>query len=87
MYAISISCLVTVCASLRHEARTPTMGNKPSHVRLYRDCSAADLAFTAFITVLAAYAAWAPGRLACEDRQPELAWLLAMLSPDETCER
>ncbi|KAJ7668113.1 hypothetical protein B0H17DRAFT_1088203 [Mycena rosella] len=63
--------------------------NKPSHVRLYRDCSAADLAFTAFITVLAAYAAWAPGRLACEElgRQPELAQLLAMLSPDETCER
>ncbi|KAJ7093808.1 hypothetical protein C8R44DRAFT_989899 [Mycena epipterygia] len=63
--------------------------NKASHVRLYRDCSAADLAFTVFITVLAGYAAWAPGRLACEElaRQPELAQLLALLSPDETCER
>ncbi|KAJ7450442.1 hypothetical protein FB451DRAFT_1566627 [Mycena latifolia] len=30
---------------------------KASHVRLYRDCSTADLAFTAFLTVLAAYAA------------------------------
>ncbi|KAJ7450418.1 hypothetical protein FB451DRAFT_1527574 [Mycena latifolia] len=37
--------------------------NKASHGRLYRDCSAADLAFTAFLTLLAAYAAWAPGRL------------------------
>ncbi|KAJ7461950.1 hypothetical protein FB451DRAFT_1496231 [Mycena latifolia] len=41
------------------------------------------LAFTAFLTVLAAYAAWAPGRLACE----EVAQFLAFLSPDETCER
>ncbi|KAJ7450473.1 hypothetical protein FB451DRAFT_1527646 [Mycena latifolia] len=54
--------------------------NKPSHVRLYDDCSTADLAFTAFLTVLAAYAAWAPGRLACEERAQ-------LLSPDETCER
>ncbi|KAJ6509784.1 hypothetical protein DFH09DRAFT_416862 [Mycena vulgaris] len=63
--------------------------NKASHVRLYRDCSAADLAFTAFLTALAAYAAWAPGRLACEElaRQPELAQLLALLAPDEACER
>ncbi|KAJ7450450.1 hypothetical protein FB451DRAFT_1527619 [Mycena latifolia] len=30
--------------------------NKPSHVRLYHDCSTADLAFTAFLTVLAVYA-------------------------------
>ncbi|KAJ6570479.1 hypothetical protein DFH09DRAFT_917044, partial [Mycena vulgaris] len=60
--------------------------NKPWHVRLYRDCSAADLAFTAFLTALAAYAAWAPGRLACEElaREPEVAQLLA---PDKACER
>ncbi|KAJ7436918.1 hypothetical protein FB451DRAFT_1417159 [Mycena latifolia] len=32
--------------------------NNASHARLYRDCSAADLAFTAFRTVLTAYAAW-----------------------------
>ncbi|KAF8207808.1 hypothetical protein K438DRAFT_1755221 [Mycena galopus ATCC 62051] len=75
--------------------------NKPSHVRLYRDCSSADLAFTAFLTVLAALAARAPARAACE--QPELAPLLTLLpsllyssfgfgssapvSPDEACER
>ncbi|KAJ7450413.1 hypothetical protein FB451DRAFT_1566614 [Mycena latifolia] len=51
--------------------------NKASHVRLYRDCSAADLAFTAFLTLLAAYAAWAPGRLASSRSS----------QPDETCER
>ncbi|KAJ7433078.1 hypothetical protein B0H11DRAFT_2122920 [Mycena galericulata] len=70
--------------------------NKPSLVRLYRDCSAADLLFTVFLTLLAGYAAFSPapgpgqGRLgACEElaRQPELAQLLTLLSPDETCER
>lgn len=68
--------------------------NKPSHVRLYRDCSSADLAFTAFLTVLAGLAARAPARVACE--QPELGALLSILlsyapgsavSPDESCER
>ncbi|KAJ7436950.1 hypothetical protein FB451DRAFT_1193608 [Mycena latifolia] len=53
--------------------------NIASHVRLYRDCFPADLAFTAFLTVLGAYAAWPLGRLACSE--------LALLSPDETCER
>ncbi|KAJ7098573.1 hypothetical protein B0H15DRAFT_821246 [Mycena belliarum] len=63
--------------------------NKPTHVRLYRDCSLADLAFTAFLTALAAYAAWAPGRSVCEElaRQPELAQLLTLLASDEACER
>ncbi|KAJ6587771.1 hypothetical protein B0H10DRAFT_2093298 [Mycena sp. CBHHK59/15] len=56
---------------------------KPSHVRLYRDCSAADLACTAILTALAGYYLAAPGR--CD--QPELAQLLALLAPDETCER
>ncbi|KAF8207789.1 hypothetical protein K438DRAFT_1962051 [Mycena galopus ATCC 62051] len=64
----------------------------PSHVRLYRDCSSADLVFTAFLNVLAALAA-------CE--QCELAPLFALLltllyssfgfgspvSPGEACER
>ncbi|KAJ6509789.1 hypothetical protein DFH09DRAFT_1374625 [Mycena vulgaris] len=59
---------------------------KPWHVRLYRGFSAVDLAFTAFLTALAAYAAWAPGHLACEElaSEPEVAQLLA---PDEACER
>ncbi|KAJ7818958.1 hypothetical protein B0H14DRAFT_2837697 [Mycena olivaceomarginata] len=70
--------------------------NKPAHVRLYRDCASADLAFTLFATLLAFLAARAPARAACE--QPELAPLLVSLSaylstfytsagPDEACER
>ncbi|KAF7352204.1 hypothetical protein MVEN_01183700 [Mycena venus] len=74
--------------------------NKPSHVRLYRDCASADLFFTAFLTVLAFVAARAPARAACE--QPELSVLLSYIysnsnsylsyfgtpvSPDESCER
>ncbi|KAJ7167833.1 hypothetical protein C8R46DRAFT_1094276 [Mycena filopes] len=68
--------------------------SKASHVRLYRDCTSADLAFTAFLTVLAALAARAPARAFCE--QPELGPLLSVLltfypgatgSPDEACER
>ncbi|KAJ7787507.1 hypothetical protein B0H13DRAFT_2395200, partial [Mycena leptocephala] len=34
--------------------------HNPSHVRFYRDCSAADLALTVLLTVLAAYAYAAP---------------------------
>ncbi|KAJ7181557.1 hypothetical protein C8R43DRAFT_941392 [Mycena crocata] len=68
--------------------------NKASHVRLYRDCSAADLGFTFFLTLIAAWAqsglsSTTNPRFACEElaRQPELAQLLALLAPDETCER
>ncbi|KAJ6560122.1 hypothetical protein B0H19DRAFT_1146545 [Mycena capillaripes] len=72
--------------------------NKATHVRLYRDCSSADLAFTVFLTLLSFLAATqgrASARAACE--QPELAPLLAFLfaflsgsvspAPDEACER
>ncbi|KAJ7721875.1 hypothetical protein B0H16DRAFT_361832 [Mycena metata] len=51
--------------------------NKPTHLRLYRDCSSADLAFTAFLTLLALLAARAPARAFCE--QPELAALFSSL--------
>ncbi|KAJ7245795.1 hypothetical protein C8J57DRAFT_1725117 [Mycena rebaudengoi] len=34
--------------------------NKAPHVRLYRDCSAADLLFTAFLTLLAVYLTFSP---------------------------
>ncbi|KAJ7616425.1 hypothetical protein FB45DRAFT_872888 [Roridomyces roridus] len=72
--------------------------NKPSQLRIYRDYSFADLAFSAFLTVILFAFALAPTfsrdatatfRIACEElaRQPELAQLLLMLSPDETCER
>ncbi|KAK7062369.1 hypothetical protein R3P38DRAFT_695057 [Favolaschia claudopus] len=68
--------------------------NKPPHVRLYRDCASADLAFAAFLTVLAGLAARAPARAFCE--HPDLAPLIAVLlvyfqptgsNPDEACER
>ncbi|KAJ7615374.1 hypothetical protein FB45DRAFT_992914 [Roridomyces roridus] len=72
--------------------------NKPSHLRIYRDYSVADLAFSAFLTTLFSFFVLAPifsadaaatFRVACEElaRQPELAQLLLLLSPDETCER
>ncbi|KAJ7053507.1 hypothetical protein C8F01DRAFT_1166625 [Mycena amicta] len=72
-----------------------------SHVKLYRDCASADLLFTTFLGVVAAFAAWGPTltstRAACDS--PELAPLLpligallapflpAPLAPDEACER
>ncbi|KAJ6460151.1 hypothetical protein C8R47DRAFT_128874 [Mycena vitilis] len=72
--------------------------NLPKHVRLYRDCSSADLFFTAFLTLLAFLATHtpAPARAACE--QPELGPLLALIlaylpaplaspSPEEACDR
>ncbi|KAJ6464558.1 hypothetical protein C8R45DRAFT_1174784 [Mycena sanguinolenta] len=67
-------------------------------VRVYRDCASADLAFTAFVTLVAGAAARAPAkaRTACE--QPDLAPLLSLLisafdlapaalGPDDACER
>ncbi|KAJ7262621.1 hypothetical protein C8J57DRAFT_1471169 [Mycena rebaudengoi] len=36
------------------------LGNKATHVRLYCDCSAADLLFTAFLTLLAIYITFSP---------------------------
>ncbi|KAJ7206796.1 hypothetical protein GGX14DRAFT_456879 [Mycena pura] len=75
--------------------------NNPTHVRLYRDCASADLLFTTFLGLIAAFAFWGPTttstRAACD--APELAPLLplinsllswfipAPLSPDEACER
>jgi len=75
--------------------------NNATHVRLYRDCASADLLFTTFLGLVAAFAAWGPAltssRAACDS--PELAPLLpligALLAPflpaplalDEACER
>ncbi|KAF7321625.1 hypothetical protein MKEN_00683600 [Mycena kentingensis (nom. inval.)] len=75
--------------------------NNATHVRLYRDCASADLLFTTFLGIVAAFAAWGPAltssRAACDS--PELAPLLpligALLAPflpaplalDEACER
>ncbi|KAF8207800.1 hypothetical protein K438DRAFT_1962068 [Mycena galopus ATCC 62051] len=88
------------CAPWSYLPEEKTAGNKPSHVRLYRDCSSVDVAFTALLTVLAALTARAPVRAARE--QPELTPLLALLpsllysfgfgssapvSPDEAYER
>ncbi|KAJ7758734.1 hypothetical protein B0H16DRAFT_1720819 [Mycena metata] len=57
-----------------HDVVIPAQINKAPHNRLYRDCASADLAFTAFLTLLAALTA----RAFCE--QPDLALLLAFLS-------
>ncbi|KAK6991757.1 hypothetical protein R3P38DRAFT_3409114 [Favolaschia claudopus] len=59
--------------------------NKAPHVRLYRDCASADLAFAAFLTILAGLAARAPARAFCE--HPDLAPPHRRSNPDEACER
>ncbi|KAF7304132.1 hypothetical protein MIND_00644800 [Mycena indigotica] len=92
LYLIAASCISFLGFSGVLRAR-------PSHVRLYRDCASADLAFTALLGLVAAAVAFHPGTPAPTCDAPELAPLLpligavlapflpAQLAPDEACER
>ncbi|KAJ7682011.1 hypothetical protein DFH06DRAFT_1314253 [Mycena polygramma] len=98
MYVIAWRCSVRTVDLAFIRVYIGGCGNLPKHVRLYRDCSSADLAFTAFLTLLAFLATHtpAPARAACE--QPELGPLLSLIltylpapfaspSPEEACDR